>query len=414
LKKVNYWQPYLIAIVIGLLIGIERERAHPNQKTLGVRTFLLISILGAIAGGIGNDLIAVLLTLFALTLIAISYYSSSTSKSPDVDRGLTTEFAAGIVFGLGFAAHHIPTVAALIGPIVALILFSKSTLHRFSHKIKASELETALLLLLGAVVVINLAPDQTIDPWQVFNPRKFGYLILILATLEFCSYVAVKLLGEKMGSLVVGFLGGFVSSSAVLLTSARQAAKEPKHWKTFVSAAIVAKLAALIELLIIVGLVTPTLIRAVGPAVVAGLLVGSLALLVLQDRKSSRESSIQVRSPLDWKGVFRLAITFGTILLAVSFAKQWFGESGTLAMSFITGLFELHGVSLANATMLSEDQITYGAAATNIFVALVASLLAKTLVPAFITRGKFTQMLALVFSGMAVAIFLTAWLTDLL
>jgi uncharacterized membrane protein (DUF4010 family) len=119
----DQWQPYLIAVVIGLLVGIERERAHPNQKAMGVRTFLLISLLGAIAGGLQNPWLATLLTAFALSLIVVSYFLQSSSKSSEIDRGLTTEFAAGLIFSLGFISHQSPSLAAMLGPLVAMILF---------------------------------------------------------------------------------------------------------------------------------------------------------------------------------------------------------------------------------------------------------------------------------------------------
>ena len=36
----NQWKPYLIALAVGLLVGIERENSKANQKALGVRTFI--------------------------------------------------------------------------------------------------------------------------------------------------------------------------------------------------------------------------------------------------------------------------------------------------------------------------------------------------------------------------------------
>ena len=227
----NQWQPYLIAGAIGLLVGIEREKNQNDQKELGVRTFLLISLIGAIAGGLQNLWVAGSIAAFVFGLILISYFSQVRSREISIDRGMTTEFAAGLVFCLGYSAHSSPIVSALIGPVVALILFSKTSLHRFTNAIKPSELQAALLLLLAGVSIINLVPDAAIDPWGIFNPRTFGYLVLTLATLEFSSYVLTKMIGQKAGTLVVGFFGGLVSSTAVLISSAQRAKLEPKSWR---------------------------------------------------------------------------------------------------------------------------------------------------------------------------------------
>ncbi|MEQ1878433.1 MAG: MgtC/SapB family protein, partial [Bdellovibrionia bacterium] len=345
----DQWQPYLIAVVIGLLVGIEREKAHPSHKTMGVRTFLLVSLLGAVAGGFQNVWLAALLAAFALSLIVVSYFIQASAETSDDDRGLTTEFAAGLIFSLGFLAHQSPSLAALLGPLVAVILFSKKTLHQFTHAIKPTELEAALLILLAGVVVIDLAPNQIVDPWGIFNPRKFGYLILTLAVLEFLSYVLVKALGEKKGAFIVGICGGFVSSTAVLLSMARQANKQPEHWRILASSAVAAKFGALIELALIVGLVSPSLLKLLAWPVTITILSCLLGLVLLARKRSDRKPSINLRSPLDWRGVLRLSITLGAILAIISMAERWLGSQATFVISFLTGLFELHGVSLATA-----------------------------------------------------------------
>lgn len=403
----SYWQPYLIAIVIGLLVGIEREKAQKSHPTLGVRTFLMISLLGAIAGGIGNTWMAWIVTAFVMGLILLSYYPLS--RRQNADRGTTTEFAAAVVFCLGYAAHTLPLLSAIIGPIVALILFSKPPLHRFSQKIKRSELETALLLFLGGVVVTSLVPDQVIDPWNIFNPRKFGYLVLTLATLEFTSYVAVKIFGVTAGSLVSGFFGGLVSSSAVLVSSAKLSIKSKERSDALLSSAIIAKVAALLELLFIVALVAPPLFTQLVAPVSAGMAAGVIFLLLIHQKRKSEPNELLLKSPLEWRGVLRLSLLLSGLIILISFAKNSIGENGALAVSFLAGIFELHGVSLANATILSQQKMTIDSAYQNILVALGASLFGKIGMAWVITHGSFSKKLTLAFSAMALAIAVTAF-----
>lgn len=405
------WQPYLIALVIGLLVGIEREKSHPHQKTMGIRTFVLISLLGAIAADLHNLWLATLLTLFALGLILISYFTQTNSKLLETDRGLTTEFAAGIVYCLAYQAHQEPMLAAIIGPVVAVILFSKATLHRFTRALKPSEFQAALLLLLAGVVIINLIPDKLVDPWDVFNPRKFGYLVLTLATLEFSSYVIAKIMGEKASSLVIGFLGGFASSTVVLFSSARQAAKTPSSWRSSLCSAISAQIAAFLELLFIIALISPGLFLSISIPIVATIFWSGFFLIFLTRKKQDPHSTVLLKSPLDWKGVFRLSIVLGTILILISVGKRWLGENATIALSFLTGLFELHGTSLANATMYSHGQLSDKTAIQNILIAVIASLIVKTIVSWVIDwRGSFARVLTSIQLPMVVIITLSAWL----
>ena len=70
-------RPFLLALAIGLLIGIERERSryenHPSRP-FGSRTFALIGFLGAATAQIGNNVVAAAIAFFvgALSLIHIS------------------------------------------------------------------------------------------------------------------------------------------------------------------------------------------------------------------------------------------------------------------------------------------------------------------------------------------------------
>ncbi|HMN68526.1 MAG TPA: MgtC/SapB family protein [Bdellovibrionales bacterium] len=403
----NTWLPYIIAAGVGLLVGIEREKAHPTDKSMGVRTLLLLSLLGAVAGGLDEFWLSLLIAGFCFILIVISYFNASKARGGKVDRGLTTEFAGGIVFCLGYAAHAQPTLSALLGPVVAVVLFSKKSLHRFTHRLKSSELQAALVLLLLAVCVLSLVPDEVIDPWGIFNPRKFGLLVVTLAAIEFFSYAAAKIFGEKRSAWIIGFLGGLVSSTAVLLSSARHAAKSPKAWPNLAIAAIASKCASLVMLILIVGLVSRPLALKVAPAFAAALAVGALALLLLSRRSHQGGHELELKSPLDWKGVLRLSVLLAAILAASEGGRLLFGVDGIMLVSFLTGLFELHGVALANATMFTREHVDFATAERSMYVAGTASLFGKIAIVWIVMRGKFAVTVSLTFALMGGALWLS-------
>jgi uncharacterized membrane protein (DUF4010 family) len=406
----NAWQPYLISIVIGMLVGIERERSHPHQKALGVRTFLLISLLGAIAGGLESPIFAAILAVFAFGLILISYFNQTRRSTPHSDPGMTTEFAAGVVFCLGYVAHLNPTLAALAGPLVAVILFSKTSFHRFTRALEPGELKAALLLLLGGVVVVNILPEFAVDPWGMIIPKRLGYLVLTLAAIEFSSYVLVKIIGEKRGLLIVGFLGGLVSSTAVLLSSSRQSVKVPTAWRGLVCSVLASQLAAFAELLAIVVVVAPSVFQRVAPAVGAGFLLGAIFLVFMTRALDTEKSNIVLKSPLDWQGVFRLSVVLAVVLTSISLTKIWLGERAALAVSFLTGLFELHGVAFANATMFTQGNLSINSAGLAIVSAIIASLIAKVSICWAVGRGDLARVVTGVFMSLSVVIGIVYWL----
>lgn len=405
----TFWQPYIIASVIGLLVGMEREKSHGPTETLGVRTFVLVSVLGAVSGGMKNPWLSLLIAAFALGLILISYFNQTKTMSTQVDRGLTTEFAAGIIFCLGFAAHQSPTLAATIGIMVAVLLISKRSFHTFSHKIKHSELQAALLLLLGGILVVGVAPDKSVDTWGIFNPRKFGYLIVTLASLEFSSYVLTKIIGEKKGAIVFGFLGGFVSSTAILLSSAKQSAKYPDRWRTNLSSALAATLASLIELLLIVAIISQELFLHILVPIGSGIILGVIFLFFLSRKIANENFTHALKTPLDWKGVFRLSILLGAILAAISITQLWLGDQAALIVSFITGFFELHGVSMANATLFRQGKLLLQSAVMSVLIATIGSLLAKIGISWFVNRGAFARNLTFFLAPMIGVIGVLFW-----
>ena len=153
----------VVAVGVGLLVGLERERAKgsdPNREPAGIRTFTLLCVSGAIAERIGGIGIIVAGLFVAMATIA-SYW-----RGRNRDPGLTTEVAMLATFLLGILAMRSAALAGGLGVLIAIILASKNRLHRISTKLLSEQELHDLLVLAGAAfVVLPLLPDCTIDPW---------------------------------------------------------------------------------------------------------------------------------------------------------------------------------------------------------------------------------------------------------
>lgn len=127
----------VIALLVGALIGLDRERSEmrtTHQLFAGVRTFLLIALIGAVPMLL-LDITgpALLITSFiaVATVTVVSYIRTSS----DGDVGATTEIAAFATFLLGvLAGAGYLQVAGAAGLGVAILLVAK-TGHRgvFAH-----------------------------------------------------------------------------------------------------------------------------------------------------------------------------------------------------------------------------------------------------------------------------------------
>jgi uncharacterized membrane protein (DUF4010 family) len=132
---------FATAILLGALVGIEREKRKDEEETGhigGLRTFILLSLLGAAAGWLSQNssapwILAVgLLTVGAL--VVAGYFV--TVREGEADKGLTTEVAAIIVFLLGaMVMLGYEALAIGLGVVTAAVLAYKQPLHGFVEKL---------------------------------------------------------------------------------------------------------------------------------------------------------------------------------------------------------------------------------------------------------------------------------------
>jgi uncharacterized membrane protein (DUF4010 family) len=221
-------QPFAIALAIGLFIGVERERSHPpGQQPLGARTFVLFSLMGALSARLSQAIVSVALTVFVGAVVIAGYLRSSRHTETEKDIGFTTEVAAVLTYGLGYLAHQEGFLAIIIGVVTLVVLMARTRLHVFSRRhLKAQELQASAVLLVVGIVIIPFLAAHPIDPLGFFNPQRFGLLILVILLLQFAAYICIRLLGQSLGILLLGFLAGFVSSSTLTATVAQKNAQD--------------------------------------------------------------------------------------------------------------------------------------------------------------------------------------------
>lgn len=275
-------------------------------------------------------------------------------------------------------------------------------------QISRSEIKAIALLLVLALVVLTLLPDTFIDPWSIFNPRRFGIIVLVIASIEFCGYLASKLLGANKGIWLTGFLGGLVSSTAATLTAARSAQKNPSQWRRQAASASAAQLAAIFMMLPILISASPILFSAAAPVILSAGLVSFIGMIWSGAKALKDSDKAELKSPVDLKNVIGLSIFLGVILIIVNVAQLFSGQMGAMIISFLTGLFELHGLALANSVMHQEQKILLNEAILNITVAMCASFVAKAFLASTIARGPFSKFMSALALAMSFAA-LAAW-----
>ncbi|NBQ42289.1 MAG: DUF4010 domain-containing protein, partial [Mycobacteriaceae bacterium] len=285
------FQPFLVALAIGLLLGFERERSHGGAVPAGTRSFALLSLLGAVSAALSPWAVVVGL-LGVVALMALAYFRTSAE-----DPGTTTEIAAVGAFLLGALAYSRPAVAVALAVIVAVLLLSKARIHRFvREKVSEIELEDAIKFFVVAFVVLPLLPDRDIGPYGVLNPAKVWLLVVLLTGIGWLGYIGVRALGPQRGLLVTGLAGGFVSATATTASMGRLS-RTAADIRAPLAGALVGSLATLVQLLVVIGLVDGDVLRRLWPAVVAAAAALAVIAAVVYRRATGADNAEIVAIP---------------------------------------------------------------------------------------------------------------------
>lgn len=151
------------ALGIGTLIGIERERDQiGREEVAGLRTFILISLLGNIIAILVDFVSPIFMLSFLglIALIAVSYFITSyVNKSV----GLTTEITTFIIFLLGYMAYssEMRAFAVMISIAVTIILAVKKHTMKFAEAIEEAELLDTLKFCIIAFIILPLLLNNT-------------------------------------------------------------------------------------------------------------------------------------------------------------------------------------------------------------------------------------------------------------
>lgn len=376
-----------VALGIGLLVGVERERRKgegPERGAAGVRTFALIALAGAVSERLGGVGLAIAGGFTALAALA-SYRFSRTR-----DPGLTTEVAMLVVFLLGVLAMREIALAAGLAVAVALLLSMKSRVHRFvQHVLTEQELHDALLLAAAAIIVLPLLPDRTLDPWQVLNLRKLWLLAVIVMGINAAGHVALRAFGARTGLLLAGLAGGFASSTATIASMGAMSKKNPRLAMACAGAGVVSNVSTIVQLAVISAALAPELLQVLWPPVVAAGM--AIVLFALGATWATRDLAVDDARIAGRAFEPRHALVFvaivATVMVLSAAMLARLGDAGLDATLALSGLADVHAAVASAAQLVALGRIAPDAAIPGIALALAANSTTK-LVVAFITGGR--------------------------
>lgn len=405
---------FAIALFIGAVVGVDRER-HDGHNFAGLRTFILIALVGAMSGWLGQ--VGGLQWLLPLGMLGLAGllarpHANTTGAVPEHVQGLTTEMAALLVYLLGAGAvMGYPEISAAVAVAASALLTFKDPLHNVVRQLGPDDVPAVLKLLFASLVVLPLLPDRAVDPWEVINPFKLWWLVVLVSGLSLLGYIAVRVLGERAGLLLTGLFGGLVSSTAVTWTAARQAKAGQGSVDALAASILLAWTLMFARVPLEVAFVEPSLLpRLVWPMLAMGVVaaLGAVVLILRDTTQAPEPHDVGLKNPFSLVGAVQFGAFFAAVLMGVEAAHRWLDPSWLYAIAALAGTTDVDAITLSMAEAAGRG-IELEVAAHCIVIAAFTNSVVKTGIAAGFGGRPLGMRVGLVAAVSGAAGLLAAW-----
>lgn len=376
----TYLRPGL-ALAIGLLIGLQRERV--KEGPAGIRTFALIALGGYLTGWLGLSFggSAVFGGILFLAAILVTGNFLDARKNADHGGGATTEIAALIVFSIGIYladTDNERAPAVLFAGVTALLLYYKTPLHQFVRGLGPEDVRAIMQFVLITLVVLPVLPNRVFGPFDVFNPFKAWLMVVLIVGIGLGGYLAYRIAGARVGTLLSGVLGGLVSSTATTVSASRFARSDERRLTATALIILLASAISVVRILVEVAVVNPRNVFETGLPLAVFLVIFLLLTLLLYRRRSAEV--LHLDPPANPAGL-RSAVLFGLlyviVLFAVAAAREYLGSAGLFAIAVLSGLTDVDAITLSTAGLVNSGSLDPSTGWRVILVAALSNLVFK-------------------------------------
>ncbi|MGI9628291.1 MAG: MgtC/SapB family protein [Longimicrobiales bacterium] len=395
-------QGLLVAAALGMLVGLQRQWA--NVRVAGIRTFALVTLLGAMTAHVGGDdgLWVVAAGLLALTALVVM---GNVLDRELAGAGQTTEVAMLLMYLVGASVMvGSRSLGVIVGATVAVLLQMKDHFKVIVSRIGEDDLRAILQFVVISLIVLPVLPDRTFGPYQVLNPRTIWLMVVLIVGINLVGYGGHRLLGHRRGTVLAGVLGGLISSTATTASYAR--APEPDSMKTRAATAVILLATAVVFLrvMIEVAAVSPPFLRhAVGPIAILLLAAAALGAWALRGTGSQESATVDKSNPSKLGPALFFALMYGVVLLAVAAAEDRLGGAGLYGVAALSGLTDMDAITLSTSELVSTGRVEAATGWRAILIASISNLAFKTGIVAVGGNGQLTRRVAASF-GVLVAI----------
>jgi uncharacterized membrane protein (DUF4010 family) len=405
MMNLNLLQPFIIALFLGALLGLERTFASRMDHEVadflgGIRTYSLVSLFGSVMSFLGDHYAMELLFLGFIAIIGMTIISYYLAFSKHNEGGITTEVSMLICFTVGVITQKNQLVLALFITIVtAVILHLKEYLHRLADMIEKEDIRATLIFAIITFIILLFDPDFTIllkdigilssgiierfpglEVVKVVNPYTVWLMVVLVSAIGFTGYIAIKILGSRKGIGLSGFLGGLASSTATTVTFSKRSKECGDRGSPlpYAMAIILACSTMFPRVMVEVLVINPELLGSL--AVVMGSMSAAgfiFCFFIWKKSGNEKGEEVEYRNPFSISLAIKFAVIFAVIVFISRLAEVMFGDSGIYAISVITGLSDVDPMTLTMSQISRDDPSKLNQATIAITLAVFANTVMK-------------------------------------
>lgn len=377
MDEIRLFQNLGISLVLGLLVGLQREQSGDARP--GVRTFPLITILGTVSAVLATKYggwVMLGSILGVVTVLAFQRIVQLRTENPD--PGVTTEFAVLVMFCVGALTMVVPiAVPIAVGGGVAILLQFKPEMHQFAQTL-GNDLKAVMQFVLITCIILPVLPNETYGPYDVFNPWKTWLTVVLIVGMSLGGYIVYKFLGRDAGIMLGGILGGAISSTATTVSYSRQARGKPELTHVSAIVVMIASTVVFVRILVEIAVVSPRFLSASAIPIILLMLTTAVPAVLMWFRVRTEPSQMpEQENPTQMKSALVFAGMYAMVLVALAAAKAHLGTNALYVVSAISGLTDMDAITISTANMANRDPAILAEGWRLILVASMTNLIFK-------------------------------------
>lgn len=371
--------PFLTSLAIGLLIGLERERSPAARA--GLRTFSLVALAGTLGALLSEKsgapwMLGAGLLIMGGMMVA-TYFKDTGSDDP----GTTTVAAVVVCYALGAMVwFDMEQLAVTLAILTTALLYFKPELRGVSRNLTRLDLVSILQFAVLSFVILPILPNQEYGPYKALNPYQIWWMVVLISGLSLAGYAALRVAGQRHGTLLTGLFGGIASSTATTLAFSRHGRDSPQLAGMATLVILLANWVVLIRLSVLIALLAPGLLSPVltifGGGALAGLIVIYLAWRSLG--KQENAPVLEMKNPTEIRAALSFGLLYAVVLFAAAWLSDWAGSQGVYAVALVSGLTDVDAITLSSLRLFNLGNLQIEQTVNTILLAVLANIAFKS------------------------------------